>query len=105
MAQKKNSRSDVHNALTRSWWVVLFILLSGVVYAQAVQKKQDVFLSLERHLEALQSEKKALLVEQEDLNLQVNSQGDPAWIELTLMKGLGLVPEGQMKVYFHHEDE
>ena len=48
--------------------------------------------------------KEFLLEEKEDLKLQINSQKDPAWIELTLMKGLGLVPEGQLKVYFTKDE-
>lgn len=32
--------------------------------------------------------------------LEINSQSDPAWVELMLMKNLGLVPEGQIKVFF-----
>ena len=37
---------------------------------------------------------------QRDLKLQVASQSDPAWIELALIKGLGLVPEGYTKIYY-----
>ncbi|MCE2983850.1 MAG: hypothetical protein LW832_09830 [Parachlamydia sp.] len=53
----------------------------------------------------LQKEKRTALKRQEDLQLQINSQSDPAWIELTLMKGLGLVPEGEQKVYFQKRGE
>jgi hypothetical protein len=37
--------------------------------------------------------------------LQINSQSDLAWIELTLMKGLGVAPEDSQKVYFFGESE
>ncbi len=51
----------------------------------------------------LNTQKEELLVEHEDLVLQIQSQSDPAWIQLTLMKGLGLVPDGQMKIFFQPE--
>lgn len=47
----------------------------------------------------LQNEKEVSLKLQEELQLRINSHNDPEWIELTLMKNLGLVPEGQFKVY------
>jgi hypothetical protein len=37
---------------------------------------------------------------QEKLLLTINSQSDPAWIELVLFRELGLVPEGAAKVWF-----
>lgn len=49
---------------------------------------------------ALKAEQRLLEAVQEDLLLQINSQSDPAWVELILMKGLGLVPEGQTKAVF-----
>lgn len=53
----------------------------------------------EQWQELVRQKEKALSLNQ-SLQLQVNSQSDPAWIELTLMKGLGVVPEGQTKVLF-----
>ena len=75
-----------------------------VVYFHSVGKKNEVIASLDQRLESLHEEKNALLQLKDDLLLQINSQSDPAWIQLTLMKGLGLVPEGQLKVYFCGDD-
>lgn len=36
----------------------------------------------------------------EKLLKQINSQSDPAWVELTLIKVLGLIPENHRKIYF-----
>lgn len=52
----------------------------------------------------MQNEKQKALQKQQDLKWQINSQSDLAWIELTLMKGLGLVPEGKKKVFFYPSD-
>lgn len=84
----------------QNWWVVLFIAACSLIYLNFGDKKNEVIASLDNHLKHLMLEKAALLQEKEDLLLQVNSQSDPAWIQLTLKKGLGLVPEGQKKVYF-----
>jgi hypothetical protein len=74
------------------------------MYLHAMKKKRQVLEVLKCQLYALQSEKQFLLEEKQDLKLQINSQKDPAWIELTLMKGLGLVPEGQLKVHFTKDE-
>ena len=93
------------NIIYQSWWVVLFVSICGIVYTHASHKKNEVIASLDGHLGQLQEEKGTLLQEKEDLLIQINSQSDPAWIQLTLMKGLGLVPEGQLKVYFFSDDD
>jgi hypothetical protein len=91
------------SAIRQYWWVVAFIVLCFGIYAHAARKKQRSILALESHLQQLSNEKQYLLQEREELLLNVQSQSDPAWIELTLIKGLGLVPEGQTKVYFNAE--
>lgn len=89
--------------IVQSWWVLLFTAGCFLIYSQAMQKKTLVAKALQEHLEALHDQKGQLLEEHEDLVLQIHSQSDPAWIQLTLMKGLGLVPDGQMKVFFQSE--
>jgi hypothetical protein len=65
-----------------------------------MQKKMGECSVLKDKLRYLELEKQLVVQEHEDLILQINSQSDPAWIQMTLMKGMGLVPEGQQKVYF-----
>jgi len=84
----------------RSWWVILFALICGIVYEQAVNRQIVVYMSLQEKLSELEKEKNQALAIRENLQHQINSQSDQEWIEMTLMKGLGLVPEGQTKVYF-----
>jgi hypothetical protein len=91
------------NLLTANWWVVLFVAVCTVVYSGAISGKQAVMSTLDGRLISLQQDKERLINQRQELELQINSQSDPAWIQLTLMKGLGLVPEGQSKVYFHTE--
>ena len=86
--------------ILRSWWVVLFILLCYAVYEQAMKQHHTDYNRLHDHWVALAHEKDEALARHEDLCLQIHSQSDPAWVELILMKKLGLVPEGQTKVFF-----
>lgn len=87
----------------RSWWVILFILGCYLSYEQGLQKKDRDFAKLQWQYTELQKKKKMLLSLQENFRRELNSQNDPAWIELVLMKELGVVPEGQTKVLFTNE--
>lgn len=84
----------------RSWWVILFSLLCFGLFEHAVKKQEKDYTKLSEHLMVLHAAKKEALKTQHALHLQVNSESDPAWIELTLMQRLGLVPEGHTKVFF-----
>lgn len=90
----------IENFLMKGWWVILFILGCYMGYEQGLKKRNLDYDKLYSHYLDLQEQKKAALALREDLHLQVNSQSDPAWVELVLMKGLGLIPEGQTKVFF-----
>jgi hypothetical protein len=78
------------------------MLICYMCYEQALHRWKDEFSKLKRRLEIVKEQKNLTLRVQEDLLLQINSQSDPEWVELTLMRGLGLVPEGQIKAYFSH---
>ncbi len=97
---KPKKTSSSRGFFSQNGWVLLFIAACSLVYIHSGSKKDAVIATLDFQLNNLQAEKKLLLSEKEDLLLQVGSQSDPAWIQLTLKKGLGLVPEGQQKVYF-----
>jgi hypothetical protein len=88
----------------RSWWVIAFMLLCSIFYEQALKNREAEFQQLTQQLLFLQKEKEKALAKQKKLEMQINSQSDLAWIEITLMKGLGVVPEGQKKIYFNPND-
>jgi hypothetical protein len=83
-----------------SWWVVIYLLLSYALYEKAIYHHEITFSQLHHKFIELEQEKQQALALKQELKLQINSQSDPAWIELSLMRKLGLVPEGQTKVYF-----
>jgi hypothetical protein len=84
----------------RSWWVALFLLGCYLCYNHGQEIRNQDFDKLHVQYLELQKERARAYALRESLTLQVNSQSDPEWVELTLMKGLGLVPEGSTKVIF-----
>lgn len=89
----------------RSWWVWSFALICGLLYEKGVSNIDQEFRKLSIHLASLEVEKTKALLDQKQLQRQINSQSDLAWLELTLMKGLGVCPEGQQKVFFYSDKE
>ena len=100
----KEKKWGYSSLIYRSWWVFLCFALCFFCYSHAIKKKTTAYFNLREKLQKLQWEKALSLQDQEDLLLQINSHNDPSWIEMTLMKRLGVVPEGQVKVYFKKEE-
>jgi len=90
----------VFKEAARSWWLLVLLITCAIVLENALSKERQEYAKLSAQWHHLQAEKERLLAEQADLRIQVNSQSDPAWVELTLMLKLGLVPEDQTKVFF-----
>lgn len=88
----------------RSWWVIAFLFGCAIIYEQGLKERDQIYHQLTDQWVGLQKQKEEALRHQQNLQLQINSQSDLAWVELTLMKGLGLVPEGQKKVYFYEDN-
>ncbi len=84
----------------RWWWAFSFCFLTLGACLQAIQKKQSVISEYDFLLGEMEKEKTQLLSEREELQLKLASQSDPAWIEMVLMRDLGVVPEGWLKVHF-----
>jgi len=82
------------------WWVLAFCLVTGSVYLQATKKKNLALAEYSFRLNEMEKEKILAYAEKEDLRLRIASQSDPAWIEMILMRDLGVVPEGWLKVHF-----
>lgn len=70
------------------------------IYTHTAAQKRLLFLTLQEEVGRLKSVQSEALLLQDELKLAVASQDDPDWIGLTLMKGLGVVPEGQIKIHF-----
>jgi hypothetical protein len=93
-------RSSSEQWVSRSWWVIVFVVLGSVVYLSAMRQKEISYKEMAVRLKSLEKEKQMVLAQRQELLLQIESQSDPAWVEMVLKRNLGLVPEGQVKVYF-----
>jgi hypothetical protein len=89
-----------YSKLRKGWWAVAFCLLVGVIYGQGIRNRNEGLRQVTAHLAAIEQEYHLALREKENLNLRLASQSDPAWIELVLLRQMGVVPEGFLKVHF-----
>lgn len=93
--------SAAKNELFKSWWVIFFALLCFICYEQGIKRQNVQFQALMKQLGELQNEKASAMSHYAELSAEILSQQDPDWIELILMKELGVIPEGQRKVFFN----
>jgi hypothetical protein len=91
--------------MTRSWWLFLFLSCLFLVYSHIRHQNNQIQIDLQGQIDHLIAEKTLAEQQREELLIQVQSQSDPAWIEMVLKKRLGLVPEGQTKIYFKKAQE
>lgn len=82
------------------WWVAAFCTLIGGIYARSYQEKKTALCEYSFLLQEKEKEMRFAMQEREELKLKILSQSDPAWIEMILMRELGVVPEGWLKVHF-----
>lgn len=82
------------------WWVFAIAALVSFFYVPAMRGKKMTLNELAFRLQEMEKEKCCAMQEKEELALQIHSQNDPAWIEMVLMRDLGVVPEGWLKVHF-----
>ncbi len=104
LAKSQRESPFFREVFVKSWWLMLFTVLCIVVYDQASEQRDEEFREIGQRYLSLQQEKRDEELRQEDLLLRIHSQSDHSWIELTLMKGLGLVPKHQTKVFFKKKD-
>ena len=65
-----------------------------------MKSRASTVSELNFRLSEMEKERQLALQEKEELTLTLASQGDPSWIELILLRELGVVPEGFLKVHF-----
>lgn len=84
------------------WWVMAFCLTAAVLYAHGIKARSLALEELRYRLTEMDKQCRFALQEKEDLAAQIASQSDPAWVELVLLRQMGVVPEGFIKVHFKH---
>ncbi len=95
--------SQISKELVRSWWVLAFAIVTFALYEQASCRLMKGIEKLSIRAQDLENAICKAEKKQTELRLQVASQNDPQWIELSLIMGLGLVPDGYTKIYYTNE--
>jgi len=95
-----SSTSRFHRLLHQSGWFLLLLGCGGMLYFYAMGQKKRMVHEMTLTLHQLEKKKQDVLEAQGDLLLQIQSQSDPAWVEMVLRRNLGMISEGQVKVYF-----
>lgn len=89
----------------RSSWVTVFMLLCFALYENNNKNFNQDYQLLSSKYSQLEKEKTEAVAINKKLLLRINSQSDPAWLELVLIKNLGLIPENQKKIIFIKNNE
>jgi len=89
----------------KSSWVIFFALLCLMIYEHESISFDKEYNKLKNKQITLEVEKLAAIELNTELKSRINSQSDPAWLEIILIKGLGLVPEGQKKIIFKKDTQ
>lgn len=97
---KSKTKVIIEEFFFRSWWVILCLIFCLTVYERDKSHKKKQFEALSAQLKELNIRNDKYLEKQNALLLLINSQSDPRYVEVTLMKVLGVVPEGQKKFVF-----
>jgi hypothetical protein len=84
--------------------VCLFLVCLSFIYFHGMHKKDLVYKELVSRKAFLEEQRSLAYLEQSELELLIKSYSDPASLEMVLMKGLGMVPKGQIKVYFKKDE-
>lgn len=100
-------RLFVQTSAPKQWyhrfgWFFLILGCGSLLYFHAMKQKEITYCEMMAKLHELEKEKASALMAQDELLLQIQSQSDPAWVEMVLKRNLGMIREGQVKVYFHH---
>ncbi len=87
-------------SIQKWWWCLLCCFLISLAYLHAIKRKQAALEEISFRFRETEQQLSLAMLEKEDLELRLASQSDPAWIEMVLMREIGVVPEGWMKVHF-----
>lgn len=80
-------------------YVSLF-LVTAILLERGLNQIGEEYSRLEKYKMEIAHLQLQAEARKENLERQIMSQSDPTWTLLTLIRVLGVVPEGQQKVYF-----
>ncbi|MBP9840882.1 MAG: hypothetical protein KBC64_00475 [Simkaniaceae bacterium] len=80
--------------------VIVFTFISLGCYGFAAQHKEARYHELNEMMTHLSVQMEQAKKEQGMLKLRLNSLNDPEWVQMLLMRDLGVLPDGQVKIVF-----
>ena len=86
--------------ISQGWWVVAFCATTSFTYLHFMNVKKQELQQLSLRIEEIDCSKQKALCQSSYLRDRISSQTDPAWIEMVLIRDLGVVPAGYLKVHF-----
>lgn len=95
---KKVASFFFHEIFFRSSWVIFYALLALSLYEKEMKSFNSTYDSLAKEYENYQNDLILAKDSNEELKREIGSFFDPNWLELILMKNLGVVPEGYEKI-------
>lgn len=103
MLRRSGQYRSFTGVLKENWWVFLVfcITFSGCIFATSYQN--NLAQKIQDKINILESKKKLAVEKKDYLQQMIQSKDDPDFISLTLIKVLGVIPEGQKKVIFTPE--
>lgn len=84
-----------------TWWVVAIFVITLSLFERSLSEIHADELMLNHQIDALQTEIADAQLIGKRRRDRLYSIEDPAWIELLLIKHLGLIPEGYHKYVLH----
>ncbi len=82
------------------WGLPGIVVIFALSYFHSVYRKNRLYKQLIIEIKKLEEERNDILKEREEMLAQIESESDPAWIEMVLKENLGVLPKNQTKVYF-----
>ena len=87
--------------ISKFGFLIVFTFISLGCYGFASQQKEARYHELNQIVYELECQKEEAKREQELLTLRLNSLSDPEWVQMLLMRDLGVLPDGQIKIVFN----
>ncbi len=78
--------------------IVVFLLATLMLFERKHRSLKEEERVLQSRITILEEKKQVALQEQRILLQEIASQNDPDWIEMVLIRKLGLIPRGQKKI-------
>lgn len=100
MVKKTLYLHAIFEFLISSWWVVVFLLITGFIYDRAVAQLRCEELRLQNRVSELQTQTHLPQIKKQNMQSHLHAWNTPSVLEYALIHKLGLIPQNYIKVCF-----